>query len=92
MPIVPDDPFAELDVAGAPRSLVALGGTLDADTLVAAYRAGLFPWPSDDPGLERQARRLARTRRVPLLPCPIDAVQARFSVSGQGQSTARPWR
>ena len=68
MPVVPDDPFAELDVAGAPRSLVALGGTLDVDPLVAAYRAGLFPWPSDDPGLERQARRLARTRRVPLLP------------------------
>lgn len=68
MRAVPEDPFAALDVAGAPRSLVALGGTLDAATLVAAYRAGLFPWPSEDPALERQARRLARTRRVPLLP------------------------
>ena len=68
VPAVPVDPFAELDVVGAPRSLVALGGTLDADTLVAAYRAGVFPWPSDDPGLQRQARRLARTRRVPVLP------------------------
>lgn len=62
------DPFASLDVAGSPRSLVALGGTLDAETLIAAYRSGVFPWPSDDPGLERQARRLARTGRVPLLP------------------------
>jgi len=62
------DPFAELDVASAPRSLVALGGTLDAATLVASYRAGVFPWPSDDPGLERQARRLARRGAVPLLP------------------------
>ncbi|MCW2613683.1 MAG: leucyl/phenylalanyl-tRNA/protein transferase [Frankiales bacterium] len=62
------DPFAALDVAGAPRSLVALGGTLDAATLVAAYRRGLFPWPSDDPGHERQARRLVRTGRVPRLP------------------------
>lgn len=62
------DPFAELDVAGAPRSLVALGGTLDAGTLVSAYRAGVFPWPSDDPRSERAARRLVRTGRVPRLP------------------------
>ena len=62
------DPFAALDVAGARRSLVALGGTLDAPTLVAAYRAGVFPWPSDDPGAERQAQRLARTGQVPRLP------------------------
>jgi leucyl/phenylalanyl-tRNA--protein transferase len=27
--------------------LVALGGTLDPDTLVKAYRAGVFPWSSD---------------------------------------------
>lgn len=62
------DPFAALDVASAPRSLVALGGTLDAATLVASYRAGIFPWPSDDPGLERQAHRLVRRGAVPLLP------------------------
>ena len=62
------DPFAALDVAGSPRSLVALGGTLDTGTLLAAYRCGVFPWPSDDPGLEHQARRLARAGRVPLLP------------------------
>ncbi|MBC7375200.1 MAG: leucyl/phenylalanyl-tRNA--protein transferase [Frankiales bacterium] len=62
------DPFAGLEIAKAPRSLVALGGPLDAETLLAAYRAGVFPWPSDDPGLERQARRLARSGAVPLLP------------------------
>ena len=67
------DPFGALDVAGAPRSLVALGGTLDAPTLVSAYRAGVFPWPSsgeDEVELERQARRLVRRRQVPLLPGP----------------------
>ena len=47
---------------------MALGGTLDPGTLLAAYRAGLFPWPCDDRGLERQARRLARSGAVPLLP------------------------
>jgi leucyl/phenylalanyl-tRNA--protein transferase len=68
-----EDPFGRLDVAGAPRSLVALGGTLDAPTLVSAYRAGCFPWPSPDedaPALERQVRRLVRRREVPLLPGP----------------------
>lgn len=65
------DPFAELDVAAAPRSLVALGGTLDAQTLVSAYRAGCFPWPSSgehEQALERQARRLVKRGLVPLLP------------------------
>jgi leucyl/phenylalanyl-tRNA--protein transferase len=65
------DPFAELDVAAAPRSLVALGGTLDPPTLVSAYRAGCFPWPSSgehEQALERQARRLVRWGVVPLLP------------------------
>jgi leucyl/phenylalanyl-tRNA--protein transferase len=65
------DPFAALDVAAAPRSLVALGGTLDAETLVSAYRAGCFPWPSSgehEQALERQARRLVRRGLVPLLP------------------------
>jgi leucyl/phenylalanyl-tRNA--protein transferase len=65
------DPFAALDVAAAPRSLVALGGTLDAGTLVSAYRAGCFPWPSSgahEQALERQARRLVRRGLVPLLP------------------------
>jgi leucyl/phenylalanyl-tRNA--protein transferase len=65
------DFFARLDVAGAPRELIALGGTLDVDTLVAAYRAGCFPWPATGPyeaSLERDARRLVRRREVPLLP------------------------
>jgi leucyl/phenylalanyl-tRNA--protein transferase len=30
-----------------PNGLVAVGGTLDPDTLVTAYRAGIFPWSSD---------------------------------------------
>lgn len=65
------DPFADLDVAAAPRSLVALGGTLDAATLLSANRAGCFPWPSTgehQQALERQARRLVRRGQVPLLP------------------------
>jgi leucyl/phenylalanyl-tRNA---protein transferase len=66
------DVFAELDVGGAPRELVALGGTLDVDTLVAAYRAGCFPWPASggpyEKRLEREGRRLVRRGEVPLLP------------------------
>jgi leucyl/phenylalanyl-tRNA--protein transferase len=65
------DFFARLDVAGAPRELIALGGTLDVDTLLAAYRAGCFPWPATGPyeaSLERDARRLVRRGEVPLLP------------------------
>ena len=31
----------------APNGLVALGGRLDFETLVTAYRAGIFPWSSD---------------------------------------------
>lgn len=30
-----------------PNGLVALGGTLDPNTLISAYRAGVFPWSSD---------------------------------------------
>ena len=63
--------FETLDVAGAPRELVALGGRLDVETLVAAYRAGCFPWPASDPyeaSLDRDARRLVRRGQVPLLP------------------------
>lgn len=63
--------FEGLDVVDAPRDLVALGGTLDPETLVAAYRAGCFPWPPSGPhaaALDRSARRLARSGRVPVLP------------------------
>ena len=64
------DPFASLDVARAARSVIAFGGTLDAATLVSAYRAGCFPWPSgeQDHSLDRQARTLVRRGHVPLLP------------------------
>ena len=37
------DPELEADENG----LVALGGALDPDLLLAAYRAGIFPWSSD---------------------------------------------
>jgi leucyl/phenylalanyl-tRNA--protein transferase len=63
--------FARLDVAGAPRELVALGGRLDVETVLAAYRAGCFPWPATGPheaSLDRDARRLVRGGDVPLVP------------------------
>jgi leucyl/phenylalanyl-tRNA--protein transferase len=33
--------------ADEPNGLVALGGRLDVETLIAAYSAGVFPWSSD---------------------------------------------
>ena len=64
--------FEALDVADAPRELVALGGRLEVDTLVAAYRAGCFPWPAAggpyEARLERTARRMVRRGEVPLVP------------------------
>jgi len=63
--------FDELDVAGAPRELVALGGVIDPPTLRAAYRNGVFPWPpseADATRHDRVVRRLARRGEVPLLP------------------------
>jgi leucyl/phenylalanyl-tRNA---protein transferase len=65
------DPFAGIDVVGAPRELVALGGTLDPATLRSAYRHGVFPWPATGEhagALDRSARRLARRGEVPVLP------------------------
>lgn len=70
-PVSPDAFFEGLDVVRSPRELVALGGTLEPGTLVAAYRNGCFPWPpsgAGDAALTRQARRLARTGAVPVLP------------------------
>jgi leucyl/phenylalanyl-tRNA--protein transferase len=70
-PADPLDPFAQLDVEGAPRELIALGGTIDPPTLRSAYRHGCFPWPSTGEhagALERSARRLARRGQVPVLP------------------------
>jgi len=62
--------FEALDVAGAGRDLIALGGTLEPATLRAAYRAGCFPWPSgeDEDGLERAVRRLVRRGQLPHWP------------------------
>jgi leucyl/phenylalanyl-tRNA--protein transferase len=68
---VPGGPFEGLDLAAAPYELVAAGGALDVPTLVAAYRAGCFPWPASGRharALDRQARALARTGEVRLLP------------------------
>lgn len=65
------DPFAAIDVVGARRELVALGGRLDPPTLLSAYRHGVFPWPATgehQDRLERSARRLARRGEVPVLP------------------------
>jgi leucyl/phenylalanyl-tRNA---protein transferase len=42
---VPVQVASEAD--STPNGLVALGGRLLPDTLVAAYRAGIFPWSSD---------------------------------------------
>ena len=67
----PDAFFEALDVVGARRDLVALGGRIDAPTLRAAYRAGCFPWPPsgrDAPAVQRSARRLLLTGAVPALP------------------------
>lgn len=64
-------PFDDLDVAAEPRELVAVGGRLDVETLVAAYRAGIFPWPATGRygrQLDRHARQLARAGEVRLLP------------------------
>ena len=33
--------------ADVPNGLVAVGGTLDPDTVLRAYRAGIFPWSSE---------------------------------------------
>jgi leucyl/phenylalanyl-tRNA--protein transferase len=63
--------FDALDVAAAPRELVALGGVLDPDTLRAAYRNGVFPWPPSEEDAavhDRSVRRLARRGQVPQLP------------------------
>ncbi len=63
--------FERLDVTSAEQDLVALGADLEPATLVAAYRNGCFPWPHSGryaSSLERQARRLARSGSVPLVP------------------------
>lgn len=62
-----------MDVGGNPRSLVALGGTLEPAMLVAAYRSGCFPWPGadgDPAPVGAAVRRLVRRGRVPQWPGP----------------------
>ena len=69
-------PFEELDIVGSRRELVALGGVLDAPTLLSAYRNGAFPWPPSEreaAAHERSVRRLARRGAVPVLPTPAGA-------------------
>lgn len=48
---MPDEPEDKPDDLGEnkalARGLVAVGGILTADTLLSAYRAGIFPWSSD---------------------------------------------
>jgi leucyl/phenylalanyl-tRNA--protein transferase len=63
----PAELFESLDVANAPRSLIAVGGTLEPEMLRAAYRSGCFPWPSgeDERSLDRTVRRLVRRGAVP---------------------------
>lgn len=63
--------FDELDVAAAPRELIAVGGVIDPPTLRSAYRNGVFPWPpSEDEAAahERSLRRLVRRGEIPVLP------------------------
>lgn len=61
--------FEQVDVADAPRAVIALGGTLEPEMLVAAYRAGCFPWPSgEEDKLDRAVRRLVRSGRLPQWP------------------------
>jgi leucyl/phenylalanyl-tRNA--protein transferase len=45
----PDGPIGEIDDAQPdwPDGLVAVGGELNPETLVRAYRSGIFPWSSD---------------------------------------------
>ena len=73
--------FTRLDAATAPAEVVAVGGTLDPRTLVAAYRAGCFPWPSSDDlpgsaGLDRGMLRAVRRGIVTRL---------------AGEDTTTPW-
>lgn len=67
----PDDPFAGVDPAVMGPDIVALGGRLDAASVLAAYRRGIFPWPSDLPiRLTQPLRRMVRAGLLALLPAP----------------------
>jgi leucyl/phenylalanyl-tRNA--protein transferase len=63
--------FDRMDVAAQPRELVAVGGELTPDSLRAAYRNGVFPWPAspeDEKRQDKELRRLVRRGEVPQLP------------------------
>ncbi|MGW6913976.1 leucyl/phenylalanyl-tRNA--protein transferase [Kitasatospora sp. NPDC054939] len=62
-------PFAGLDLRGAPGDgPVAFGAGLAPETLLAAYRSGLFPMPAPDP--YASAFNEARYEDAPVLPGP----------------------
>ena len=44
MPLFLDNP----EQYGLPEDLVAVGGALDSETLIEAYKSGIFPWPESD--------------------------------------------
>ena len=72
--------FDEIDVAASPYAVVAVGTALDTDTLRAAYRNGVFPWPSDAGAQreqDRELRALVRARAVPVV--------------GSGRGPMVPW-
>jgi leucyl/phenylalanyl-tRNA---protein transferase len=43
----PDDEDDSAEAPDPPNGLVAVGGTLDPDIVLRAYRSGVFPWSSD---------------------------------------------
>ena len=67
--------FDDLDVAAAPRELVALGGILDPPTLRAAYRNGVFPWPPSSENAAAYDRSMRRnfTRLDSAIPLGLPA-------------------
>ena len=54
---------------GPTQAPLARGGKLDADTLIGAYRAGIFPWYSaDEPALPRAVASACTTASRPRFP------------------------
>ncbi|ONH28145.1 leucyl/phenylalanyl-tRNA--protein transferase [Pseudofrankia asymbiotica] len=53
-------PLAE----GPPDGPVALGGSATPDALIGAYRAGVFPWPTEDVQTARQSRQFTLAPRA----------------------------
>lgn len=94
---LPPCPYAFPDVRRAPkRGLVGTGGDFEPATIVAAYRAGIFPWPHDeeerawfspDPraiipvGGLHHSRRLGRTVRSGRFRVTLDAAFERVMIA-----------